>query len=178
MSTRKYSAKDLARIEGLLDQEEAFLLGRFRQKTNATALSRFDAEQSASAAFGAYVLDMDSLIMCRSDLRAAKDAFNIEKGIKERTASIARLNRILDVHKEVLELHRVHERSAFNNNAPVKYNVGLHDALEDSARAEVRKIERQIQRLKDSCAGINSQQVIEMPEAFTDFLVEKGLLDA
>jgi cell division protein FtsB len=175
---KKFSIKELSRIEAELDSELQFVEGRLAGNLRKNQSTVSAATTAALTAIKSALDKQELLLNLKFDLRNIKATFNIEKGINDRTIKIAKLV----ARKEFLErritvLGDVEVIEAYGNHKDT-YRPGITEETQDTYRAEVRNLSRQIQRLKDSCNGINSQGGIELTAETVDNLTKLGLIDA
>lgn len=175
---RKMPVKDVSRVESEIDNEIEFIKDRLGMQLRVTQGTRQDAYKAAEVAISAAVEKMDKLLVAKFALRDLKAAFNIENGINERTLRIA----MLTEQKQFMEqnMSRVGDVSTTTSyqDSKVRYVPGVSNESQDKVRADVRNLTRQIQRVKDSCAGINGNGKVELPEMVSNILVEFGFIDA
>tara|TARA_Y100001960_G_scaffold334111_1_gene445163 strand:- start:34487 stop:35014 length:528 start_codon:yes stop_codon:yes gene_type:complete len=174
---KTFSVKELSRIETEIDEEISFVKGRMRSVRNERLNSANLAESRANKAIKEALSKLESLLSAKFAIRSVKQIFNAEKGINEKTRKIAELTERKALLDSAAGFGDVSARESYGSNK-VEYNPGISTDTEDSYRAKSRAVQRQIQRLKDSCQGINNQGTIELDGTVYETLVACGLIDA
>mgnify|MGYP001596213708 CR=1 FL=1 len=103
-----------------------------------------------------------ALIAAKFDIRRSIGQFNEDKGINDKTVKIA----MLSAEKEALEQYEQYKaqaRTSYGTGSTV-YAEGLDSAKIDKIRAQIRDLKRQIDNIKDSCAGINANSSIQLAD--------------
>lgn len=165
--------KEAQRLETVIDQEIERLKDRLA-RSSSTHKTRTLAESAFRERHEKTLEQMAILLDIKFAIRKAIAEFNRNHAINERTAKIAHLTKLLELIKGSL----VNQASSVNhyNSKEPEYREGYSDQLEDVVLAECRKITREIQRLKDSCNGINSQGTIAISESQVEYLKKLGIL--
>lgn len=174
---KKFSIKELSRIETEIDKEIQFAMLRHQGIMRKDCASRDEALRVAKESIEVSSNKVHKLLDAKFAIRGIKQAFNVEKGINDKTLHIA----LLTQEQEFVDTYAKHgdvssDRSYSSNS--VTFTPGISAESQDKLRAESRNIQRQIQRLKDSCQGINNQGSVELDEASYQVLVDAGLIDA
>lgn len=175
---QKFSIKELTRIETVIDEEISFVESRLRNELRDSK----QASVSAATEYAGKVIDStvtkrSALLAAKFAIRAIKQVFNTEKGINDKTRKIAELQAQKDF-VDKLAIQDVAKEVTNYTTKTVKYRPGITLETQDKFRAESRSLQRQIQRLKDSCQGINNQGTIELDSETRSTLLASGIVDA
>lgn len=166
--------KTAQRTLTVIDQEIQRIHNRATD-TDTTLGIRSDAAKAFREQYKQNISILGKLLDAKYEIRQAIAQFNIDKGINEKTAEIAKLTE-LNAFISLENTHRVREVSRWSANTTPRYYVGKDNALEDETLADQRKIQRYVAQLKDSCSGINSQGSITIKESTREFLDSLGLI--
>ena len=167
--------KTLRRIEIELDNELVFISRRLRRENNQATkelaeLAGVSVVQSSKSAFS-------KLVKAKFEIRNLVAEFNIVKGINAKTAKIAELEALgAFVEEHLIKLGKVKTTRNYGSDT-YEYAIGISDEVEDNLRAEVRRLSRQVQSLKDSCNGINSQGDIQVSDSLLSVFKAYSLVD-
>ncbi len=175
--TQKFSIKDIRRVESEVDEEIRFVSGNLRDVRDNQQVDLETAKKVGVAEVRKVVDRFNDLVGLRFAIREIVAKFNEENGINERTAKIARLEQekaFLDDHVE--RFGRPGSSRDYHTDT-IKYTPGITPEFVDEIRAKSRNIKRQIQRLKDSCNGINSNARFELDEAIVAKFESYGFID-
>lgn len=174
---QKFSIKDIRRIEQEVDNEIVYV------EQNSYHI-RENQQATKEAALEAGITDVQAmqdkayeLIELRFKIRDIVAAFNKDNGINERTAKIALLEQkqsFLD--EKIAGFGRVGTTRDYNSQQ-TKYTPGVDTEFVDAKRVESRDIKRQIQRLKDSCNGINSNAKFDVEPELVALFTKYGFID-
>lgn len=174
---KKFSIKELSRIESEIDTEINFVSGRQRSTMNTRQASRQEALDVANKSIASSLTKLNGLLDAKFAIRTIKQVFNAEKGINDKTRDIAKLTAEQAFIDSVASYSEVTASERYASTK-VEYSPGITQEKQDELRAKSRVIQRQIQRLKDSCQGINNQGTILLDETTYSTLVSSGLIDA
>lgn len=166
--------KNASRLASSIETEIQRLKGKISRVTQVYN-TKEDAELNTFSAVSTNLEVLGKLLDAKFFIRNKIGEFNQEK-INVLTAEIAKLQE----QKEALETAETltYSREGVNySTKKVEFSSGLSEEQKELYHVEVLKITRQIQRLKDKCAGINSQGTVVLPEDIVSVLVSKGLLD-
>lgn len=175
---KKFSIKELSRIEAEIDSEILFVEARQRGQMAKKQGSAQAARDTALAAIKAGLGKRNALVKAKFAIRSIKQVFNAEKGINDKTREIAALELERQFLDTIHQYDDVQAYEGYGQRPKTEYLPGISLKTQDEYRAKSRVIARQIQRLKDSCQGINNQGIIELDEATYSTLVTSGLIDA
>lgn len=178
MSTKtEFSIKDVRRIETEIDDEISFVERNVRDIRSEHQQSKKDAEDFGLKEVQTLQDKMFKLIEVRFKIREIVANFNTEHGINDRTAKIAKLEQQKDfLEDRIASFGRVGTTRDYNLDKVV-YTPGVTSEFVDQKRAEVRDLTRQIQRLKDSCNGINSNTKVTLEPSLISFFKNAGMID-
>lgn len=171
---KQFKIKTLRRIETAINEELVFLIERFQRKGKAA--TKNSAESDFDAKMGNFLDKQQALQGLKFQIRGLVATFNEEKGINEKTAEIAFQSTQLEALRAVNGYEQAYESSDYHTNKTY-WRVGISDATEDWVRVEIKKIERLIQRLKDTCNGINSTATVEVSDEMVALFEQFGLID-
>lgn len=174
---KKFSIKELSRLETEIDEEIDFAKSRHRSALQKTLPSQQAAEDAAMKAAKEVFSRTQSLLTAKYAIRSIKQTFNAEKGINDKTRAIAQLHAEQELLDSIAQQKEVTAIDRYGSNK-LDYRPGITTEVQDEYRAKSRVVQRQIQRLKDSCQGINNQGTIELEEDVYHTLVSVGLIDA
>lgn len=174
---QKFSIKDLRRIESEIESEIQYVSNSVQLVRAEQQATKTDAEKYALGELPKLSAKMNVLIETKFKIRAFIADFNKTNGINERTAKIAELEeKSTFIENRLVSFGRAGTTRDYNTDK-VKYTPGVTTDFVDERRAEVRAIKRQIQRLKDSCNGINSNSRTEIPQDLLDVFKQYKLVD-
>lgn len=148
----KITIKTLRRAETELEDEIHYsnhLLGKAELPNHEAAL------EYGINAVEEFAVKMADLVKARFAIREAVRKFNEEKGINAKTLQIAQLQEHIKVLERMQSYGSVQQTSSYHTNT-VQYRSGIPQTKVDEFRSQARSLTRQIQKLKDSCNGINS----------------------
>lgn len=172
------SLKDLSRIESAVDKEIEHVTRRVNIFRARKTGSSDDALESGIKLAKDIIEKYKVLLDVRFYIRGLKAEINQNEGIKSRTADLAKLvayQEFLDDNiQNVGDPDREHR---YGSSDEVKYHWGIDDDFREELRTESKGLTRQIQRLKDSCAGINANLKVTIPEDKVTYLRSFGLVD-
>ena len=165
--------KDLRRAETQIDEEIDYSVRMLR---SSNEYGKLHQAEDAGAELAEHYLDkVGELTEAKYTIRALVSAFNEEYGINERCIKIAKAQAKLDVINTIIaELSSPRTQRIYNSDV-IRYSVGLSEQAIDFHRATARGIIREIQSLKDSCNGINSQQTVMVPPTLLAVLTKYNL---
>lgn len=175
--TQQFSIKDIRRIEQEVDDEIVYVQHGMHEIRSEHHASLNAAKAAGEAGVREVLAKFDELVNLRFTIRDIVAKFNEENGINERTAKIAKLEQRKEfVDNSVAGFGRPGTTRNYSTDKVV-YTAGLAPTVVDEFRAESRNIKRQIQRLKDSCNGINSNSRFELDPEVVGLFTKYGFID-
>lgn len=164
--------KDLRRVETELEQELDIQKDRVKAIDILTvkAKSLDLAAAEGQKAQQAQLEKVSTMIAMKFKIRQIVSGFNKDKGINDRTLKIAVLSEKLDVCQQAQTARGPSANHDWSSDKIDGYNCGITVAMKDELRIQERGIRQQIQKLKDSCNGINSNESVTLPEELVAFL--------
>lgn len=166
--------KNASRLASSIETEIQRLKYKINQ-VSATYSSKEESEMNTFSVVSTNLEILGKLLDAKFFIRAKIGEFNQEK-INVLTAEIAKLEEMKGALQAAEEVQYSRETVNYSTKK-VEFSSGLSEGQKELYHVEVLKITRQIQRLKDKCAGINSQGTVVLPEDIVSILVSKGLLD-
>lgn len=176
-NVQKFSIKDIRRIETEVDEEIHYVTNGIHNIRQEHQQLRIDAFAVGEKGVRASLAKFEELVDTRFAIRGIVAKFNDANGIDDRTAKIAKLEqRKTFVDDSIVGFGRPGTTRDYRNDTVV-HTPGLKDDIVDEFRAESRNIKRQIQRLKDSCNGINSNTSFEVDPVLVEVFTKYGFID-
>lgn len=171
------SIKQLRRIETELLNEKDHVIQRLRDLNYETADTKHDAMHTGESRLTSSIESVNLLINAQYLIRKLISDFNEKAGINDKTLQIANLEAVCEARAEMLSsIGQVRAKTEYNSKQTV-YSYGVSDQYEDSQRALERAEKRRIQRLKDSCNGLNSSSKVKIPDTLLTLITKYGLID-
>jgi len=119
---------------------------------------------------------ISALLAKKFEIRAIVAAFNKENGINERTIKIAILEKQITYAEKASKVNIPSIDRDYRTNTISGYYQGITQAVSDDWRIAVRKLRAQIQKLKDSCSGINSNGTVVINNELESFLKDNQFI--
>ncbi len=165
--------KNVQRIISSIEEELSFYASKkaIRGSFSSRQVAIQDTESQMRSVADAQ-LELNHLYY---SLRKMVGKFN-SQSIDDRTADIARLKARMAIYEDALKLGCPMEQGAYGA-AGKTYTAGVSVEYEAECRNHVKNIKRQVQRLKDSCAGINANSDIELDEETIKIIKHYNLTD-
>lgn len=171
------SIKQLRRIETELLNEKDHVIQRLRNFNYETADTKSDAIEIGEERLSLSIESVNALINAQYCVRKLISDFNESAGINDKTLQIANLEAICEARAEMSSsLGKVLAKTEYNSKQTT-YSYGVSDEFEDNQRAIERFDKRRIQRLKDSCNGLNSSSKVKIPDTLLTLITKYGLID-
>lgn len=171
--------KDLRRIETELESELSIQKSRVTSIDDLTTRAS-TAEMAALAGKKAQQGQLEKvgkMISMKFMIRQLISDFNASNGINDRTLKIAVLSEKLEVCQQAQSARRPSAHQDWRSDKIDGYNCGIDLATKDELRIQERGIRQQIQKLKDSCNGINSNESVTLPDDLVTFLKEYKFIE-
>lgn len=153
----KVTIKVLRRAEAELDNELQYVHSRLNSDRNQRQSTATAAVTAGVTACNAFLTRHGQLLEAKFAIRKAVGEFNQDKGINLKTGQIAALEAQLKALETAMSYGSVNEHTPYGSNK-TEYRSGVDAEFIDKLRSESRSLKRQVQRLKDSCNGINSSE--------------------
>ena len=150
--------KTLRRAETELDNELRYSQERMQQMRSGSQVTENAALASGIAVCEEYLERHSNLLDAKFEIRKCVGKFNQSKGINRKTSDIAELEASIAAIDLVMGFGAVAEQRTYGQQAKATYRPGINCDYIDKQRSVVRGLTRQIQRLKDSCNGVNSSE--------------------
>lgn len=153
----KVTIKVLRRAESELDNELKYVQNRLSSARNQRQASASAATATGTMACNEFIIRHGQLLEAKFDIRKAVGQFNQDKDINLKTGKIAALEAQLNALDTAMGFGSVSECSSYGATK-LEYRPGIDAEYVDKLRSDSRSLKRQVQRLKDSCNGINSSE--------------------
>lgn len=175
--TQQFSIKDIRRIEQEVDNEINYVRNNASDIRQDQQQNLADAKKVGEKGVNELQAKMYELIEVRFKIRTIVAEFNKDNGINDRTLKIAILEQKHDfLEQSIIGFGRPGTTRDYHLDKVV-YSPGITTEVVDEKRAEARNIKRQIQRLKDSCNGINSNAKFEVAPELVALFERYGFID-
>lgn len=171
--------KDLRRVETELESELSIQKSRVSAIDDLTVRAK-TADQAAVDGKKAQQVQLEKvgkMISMKFKIRQLISDFNASHGINERTIKIAVLSEKLEVSQQAQSARRPSPNQDWRTSQIDGYNCGIDLETKDELRVQERGIRQQIQKLKDSCNGINSNESVTLPDDLVSFLKEQKFIE-
>lgn len=173
--------KDIRRIETEMDKEISLLQSSFTR--NVSDNVEETSEKALRAGKSLVEMQRDELaqfLETKFNLRQIVANHNSSTKINDNCIKIAKLEFELNlIENTVMNVSGVAVKQEYTSKGYVAagYKSGVDVEFKNQLRVEARKVRREIQRLKDSCNGINGQSEYELIPNDLEFLKSRGFLD-
>ncbi len=180
MIEQKINIKNARRLETEIDVEIVDLSQRLAYFWgNEEFETRTAAEDAGDSYLEKLLMTIEDLQRLRFDIREAIGKFNKENNIDIHTLGIAKLTKKLEVLNLIYESNSSSEKTKTLGGGSYKsiFTLGTSLELKEKARIECKRVNREIQRLKDKCTGINSSGTITLTTDQVSMAKKMGLMD-
>lgn len=175
--TQQFTIKELRRIETEMNNELSYISSAMYNIREEKVATREAAQEAGTIGLNTQLAKFKELTDAKFDIRDVVAKFNEAQGINERTIKIAKLeSEILFIEQHIIGFGPVRQDRDYHTNK-VEFAPGASLEYVDAKRSDVRGLRRQIQRLKDSCSGINSNNKFVVSDVLLAVFVKYRFID-